>query len=313
MTPPPAAPAPLTPPSVHVVIPTHLPRYLDVVLAGLAAQTRRADSITVSCDTDRGDIGGVIERCADAFGLRVAWVRRAHQGGERLCQVRNNAVRHLAHGLDIDINGEDAAARSHRIVVLDGDMLAPPHLIDAHLAVHASAPLTYAYRADLDERTSAMIAADDIHAGRGMPALTDAHREALARRQRRYRKHLRMRRLGLGAAHKPKLLGGHFACSLDLYLRLNGFDELYQGWGFKDDEFAYRAAKLGAGVALAVDTIPAFHLFHETRQPGAPMRELPSAERFARRASLPLIAEHGVRDSLPQPDVESTVFGASRG
>lgn len=284
---------------VHVVIPTHTTRHLDLVLAGLARQTLRPDHIIVSCDTDDEAIGAVIKRCCRAFGLSAWWLRRASTGGERLCQVRNNAVRFLVEELD---------ASRGRVLILDGDMLAGDTLVAQHHATAPNTPLVYAYRVNLDEATTGTLDAQRIFGGEQTAPLTAADRKELDRRDRRARRHLLMRRLYIGPPHKPKLLGGHFSCDLSLYLRLNGFDELYQGWGFKDDEFAYRAARTGAGVRIAISEIIAWHLWHPTRQPSVPMRDLPTAQRFEQRARLPLIAEHGIENPLDQPNLAWTGF-----
>lgn len=314
----------------HVVIPTHLPRYLDLVLAALARQSRRPDTVVVTCDTSREDIGEVIDARSHRFGLPVLWVRRAHMEGERLSQIRNNAARVLAERLGIssarrvDPYAVDALSAGHRVVTIDGDMVSPDDFLEKHASIHeraasvgAEPPLVYAYRIDVPEPISAAVDAQALFtSGPGgvglVPTSDDLAR--LARRDRRYRKHLLTRRVGvgrwrLGPLHKPKLLGGHFSCTLDQYLRLNGFDEHYRGWGFKDDEIAYRAARLGMPVAVRVREIPAFHLYHATRQADTPMRELPNAERFARRASLPLACENGVNDPIPQAEVCVTSFG----
>ncbi len=309
----------------HVIIPTHLPRYLDLVLAALARQRRRPDTITVTCDTDRPDIGERVAEAAHQFNTAITWVRRPHTGSERLCQVRNNGVRALADQLAIDSKAPrnprstDPDAVNHRLIILDGDMLAPDTLVETHEAIHREAPrpgLIYAYRTDIPRQTSEALNAQSLFtngpASLGL-TITDQNRATLTRRDRRYRKHLLMRKLRIGPLHKPKLLGGHFSCTLDQYLRLNGFDELYQGWGFKDDEFAYRAARLRESVHVAVSRIPAFHLWHQTRQPPAAMRDLPMAKRFAQRHTLPLVCEHGVRNPLDQPNVSVNVFNHTRG
>lgn len=287
---------------MYVLIPTHTPRYLDLVLVGLGRQSRKPDRVVVSCDTDDPAIGEVIHRWAPRLDLAVSWVRRPSTGGERLCQVRNNGVRHLV---------DDLGVRSGRLVVLDGDMLAPESLIESHERLGRSAPLVYPYRVNVDEGRSKGLVAEQVATGEQRLELAEADRANLARRAARYRRQLLMRRLGVGALHKPKLLGGHFSVDLGLYLELNGFDELYQGWGFKDDEFAYRAARLGARVQVAVEEIPAWHLWHPTRQPGMPMRELPTAKRFVRRSSLPNRADHGVRNPLEQPPVLVSTIGSS--
>lgn len=301
------------PSSLHVVVPTHTPRYLDLVLVALWRQTRRPDTVVVSSDTDDDSIGELIDRWAVRLSFPVWWVRRPHMGGERLCQVRNNGVRHLTQTL--------GKARG-RLVIFDGDMLPADDALQRHQA-HTTGdprtdPLVYPYRIDLDEHASGALSADKLHDAQSPPTPTHDEITALRTRDRRYAKHVMLRRLGLGARHKPKLLGGHFSCPLPLYLALNGFDELYQGWGFKDDEFAYRAARVHPPVAPrppvrpACAEIIAFHLHHQTRQPDAPMASLPTAQRFARRRELPIVAEHGVRNPLPQPEPRATAFGPPR-
>lgn len=286
---------------VHVLVPTHTARYLDVVLAGLARQTRRPDTLVVSCDTDDEAIGGVLRDWCGRTGLSAWWVRRAHHGGERLCQVRNNGVRRLL----------EAIGGAHgRLVIIDGDTLLREDCLEGHarLGAEPGTDLVYPYRVDIGESGSSAISAGALLRGHGMPAVSPEQRGVLERRHRRYLRQLLLRRLGLGPAHKPKLLGGHFSVTLATYVRLNGFDELYQGWGFKDDEFAYRAAKLGVPCTVAVRELIAFHLYHPTRQTPGRMSELPTARRFASRSRLPLVAEHGVRNPLAQNPVSATLI-----
>lgn len=294
-----------------VVIPTHTPRYLDLVLVGLARQTRRPDRIVVSCDTDDPAIGAVIDEWTRETGLGVWWVRRPHHGVERLCQVRNNAVRHLAQAL-----GETAG----RIIVLDGDMVASDTLVAQHLALGERCDLVYPYRVDVSREESEGLDAHALLAGTQSLSVSAEHQRALAKRHRRYVKQQLMRRLGgasfggrragLAPLHKPKLLGGHFSVTLECYLALNGFDELYQGWGFKDDEFAFRAARSGRRARVGVSQVIAWHLWHETRQVPGPMSDLPTAQRFAQRFVLPDVAKHGVENPLPQHPIEADFSGS---
>ncbi len=287
---------------VHVVIPTHVARHLDLVLVGLARQTIAPASVVVSCDTDDSAIGAVIERWGARIGTPggVWWVRRASMGGERLCQVRNNGVRHLVETMGVGAG---------RLLILDGDMLCSDTVIEEHARQGARADLVYPYRVNVDETATAALDPRRVLSGEQRLGVTPEQLAELLARERRYRKQLLLRRLRLGARHKPKLLGGHFSCDLGLYLRLNGFDEHYQGWGFKDDEFAYRAARLGGTVAVPVSRIIAWHLYHPTRQPPGRMADLPTARRFASRGSLPVVAEHGVRNPLPQGPLEADRFG----
>ncbi|MBL0927982.1 MAG: hypothetical protein IBJ11_10085 [Phycisphaerales bacterium] len=277
---------------------THQTRYLDLVLAGLARQTRRADHIVVTCDTDRQDIGDLVRSWAPRVGVPISWVRRAHHGIARCAQVRNNALRHLVNDLGVS---EGLA------VQLDGDMLASPGLLEGHARLAADAELVYAHRVDVPEGESGALCGERVLAGEQMPAFTDDARQRLAARQRRARRQLVLRRLRLGPLHKPKLLGSNWSGRIGTWLAVNGFDEHFQGWGFLDDEFARRAARAGARCALGLDTLISFHLYHPTRQPSGPMTANPNYARFADR-SLPVVAEHGLTNPLPQHPVRADVF-----
>lgn len=276
----------------------HQTRYLDLVLAGLARQTRRPDLIVVSCDTDLEAIGEVCAAWAPACKTPVAWVRRAHHGIARCSQVRNNAARHVI--LDLGIT-------RGRLIQLDGDMLASDTLVERHEALGRSTPLVYAYRVDTTKDEADALDARRVLTGEQTPTLDHERLAKLKNRDRRYRRQLFMRRLGLGDAHKPKLLGANWSASIELWQELNGFDEHYQGWGFLDDEFARRATRAGARCTPACADVIGFHLWHPTRQPSGPMTDNPNYQRFARR-DLPIAAEHGLRTPIAQNPVRVTRF-----
>ncbi len=280
-----------------VLIPTHTPRHLDVVLAGLTRQTTAPHHIVVSCDSDDEAIGAVVQRWSARLPCPVSWVRRPAVGVERLCQVRNNGVRHLV---------DDLGVQRGRLIVLDGDMLAEEALVAKHLRLGSEAPLVYPYRVNLTKQATEALDAEALAAGAQLPSPGPADLRQLRARARRYRRHLLLRKLGLCPLHKPKLLGGHFSVDLGLYLELNGFDERYEGWGFKDDDFARRAAQADARCVVAVEEILAFHLHHPSRQRGKARHE-PTADRFARR-DLPVRCERGLENPLPQPPVRIDVF-----
>lgn len=287
----------------YVYVVTHTTRYLDIVLAGLARQTRRPEHVVVSCDTDDPAVGELIERWAPALNAPVSWVRRAHHGVARCSQVRNNAVRYLINDLGI---------RRGRIIQIDGDILCPDQFVERHAASGAERALVYPYRINVDEPQSTALDAHAILDGRQAPQPSAAELADLARRDRRYRRQLWMRRLRLGPLHKPKLLGCNWSAPVEAWVALNGFDEHYQGWGFLDDEFARRAARAGWRCIPACRAIPCFHLFHRTRQPDGPMTANPNYQRFMRRG-LPIAAANGFMGEIPQNSVQATRYGVGTG
>src|SRR5689334_3723791 len=97
---------------LHVVISTHTTLHLRRTLLGVRSQTQRADSVTVSCDTDSTDIGAVVEAGAAEFGMRIGLVQRPFQGQSRSGQVRNNGVRSIV---------DSGASDGDLLLFLDGD------------------------------------------------------------------------------------------------------------------------------------------------------------------------------------------------
>lgn len=284
---------------VYLFVVTHTTRYLDILLAGLARQTRRPDHIVISCDTDDPAIGALIESWAPDVRAPIAWVRRAHHGIARCSQVRNNAVRFLIN---------DLGASRGRVIQIDGDILCPDDFVQRHAQLGGDRALVYPYRINVDEPRSKALDAHRILAGEQSLEPSAAERAELSSRDRRYRRQLWMRRLHLGPLHKPKLLGCNWSAPLKAWIDLNGFDERYQGWGFLDDEFARRAARAGWPCVPACAAIPCFHLFHTTRQPDGPMSANPNYRRFA-DAREPIAAEQGLRGEIPQNPVRATRYG----
>lgn len=285
-----------TPVVVYLVC--HQTTYLDVVLAGLARQTRRPDHIVVSCDVDRPDIGELIGRWTTRVGTPISWLRRAHHGIARCSQVRNNAARHVINDLGIT---------DGRLIQLDADMLATPKLVELHESLGNTADLVYPYRTDVPREESQALTGEAVLSGAAMPRLSPEMLAKLARRDRRYRRQLFFRRLGLGPLHKPKLLGSNWSASIRVWREINGFDEHFQGWGFLDDEFARRAARAGFRCVPACGSIIGFHLWHTTRQPSGPMSANPNYQRFVRR-DLPIRAENGLENQVAQHPVSATRF-----
>ena len=281
---------------VHIV--AFEPQYLDLVFAGLSRQTRRPDHVVLACDTDRADLGEAAQRWVSRVGAPISWVRRAHHGVARLPQVRNNSVRHLIG---------DLGHTRGRLIQIDADIICERAFVEKHLDLGRRAEMVYGYRVNLTEPESARLDPELIASGQHDPPISARQAASLRRRQMRARRHLIERALRLAPPHRPKLLGCNFSAPLEIWRRLNGQDELFQGWGYSDDEFARRAHLAGARCAPAASRIIAWHLYHPTRQPDGPMTSNPNHARFRQRG-LPIVAERGLTNPIEQHPVEVTIF-----
>ncbi len=304
-------------PRVFVVIPTHTTRHLACCLASLVhaggaggAGGLLPAGVVLSCDVDKPEIAALVDhlwpRACAAAGVRIAlWhTCRPHQGVAQLNQVRNNGLRALL---------ETCAPRTEDVVVmLDGDTMLVPGCLDVHARLAAQgAEMIVPYRAELTEaQTQAFVGPDAWQRVAREPAtitalFDDVADGKLAARQKRYERHLLWRALGLhtltGKLHKPKMLGGHHAVSFRALKAVNGYDELYRGYRFDDDDLSRRLLSLRPrlNVAIAVSTALAAHLWHPTRATEAPEK----SPGFARWSipNLPTFCEFGIASPQPQP------------
>ncbi|HYE02191.1 MAG TPA: galactosyltransferase-related protein [Phycisphaerales bacterium] len=280
-------PAPLA-----LVISTHTTRHLARTLAGAAALRPRPGHVVVTCDSDSSELGELIAATAREHSLPVLRVMRPHQRAFRLAQVRNNAVRAL-RALAGPLPPET------RLWFLDGDCCPCPGSARAHLEAGARAGLVIAHRIDL---TPAQTEAFDAAAlARGRPPVEPAPAQwrALRRRDRRYRRALWLRRLGLAKPHKPKPLGANHSVRLDALVAINGFDEEFEFYGCEDDDLGRRLYASGCRAAIAVAAAPVLHQWHPTSAPPAW-----SASRGAEllRAPRPARCRLGLDCPAPQPE-----------
>lgn len=257
---------------VHLAIPTHTPRHLDLCLASLAGQTAPPASVTLSTDGDVPAITALVEhswpRVASAMSARglsapvFVYTRRAHTGAARLNQVRNNALRAAdASGL---LREDDL------VVILDGDTALAPGTIDAHeRACAQGADVVLPWRVNLTEEFTATLTPERVM---NDPALflepLAAAQDELHTRQSRLERQSRLRGVPLlSKPHKPKLLGGHHGVRVGLLREIDGFDERFVGYGYDDDDLARRLYRRRprAKIAVRVVEAPAFHCWHPTR------------------------------------------------
>lgn len=286
-------------------------------LAGLASQTRFPDSVTVTCDTDDEAIGSLLgsvwPRVAAKARARtnaelppLLHVFRKHQGEPRLNQVRNNGLRAL--------DGAGLLQDDDLIVVIDGDMLLEEQAIEQHaLLASQGAEFILPFRINLDEQTTQGISEESLLDEKALETeplrslATRADLDELRVRARRYRKQLLARRLPgwlkLVKAHKPKPLGGHHAVCVGKMREINGYDEGYVGYGYDDDDLGRRLHNLPKppAVAIAVEQILAFHLYHPTRAPTRPT-DAPGYARF-NDPDWQSFAEHGWQNPTAQPEL----------
>lgn len=308
-----------TMPKIHVIVTTHTTRHLRRTLMGVASQWRKADSVTVTIDGDGAEIVELVRACSVEFGMQIRVVSRAHQGVCRSAQVRNNGARAaIAEASPDDV-----------LIFYDGDCCPAPEALERYerlfegsnwwagargklsRAVEGDVPvvLVIGHWITLDRDQTEQFDERGLRQGKWPARPSEEELAKLPRRRARYTRQLLMRKLGLAKGHKPKLASGNFGIRVSEFVAVNGFDELYEGYGQEDDDLGRRVYKHAGRVAIGVDQCLVFHQWHPTRQPGA-WETAPGVARFKRGYSVE--AERGLKNPVtqPEPRVEAVGEGA---
>lgn len=299
------------PARVFILTPTHTTRHLACYLAAHAHHDLPPAAIVITCDSDDPAIGALIDdwwprvaaKLQERTGQKVPLIHtyRPYQGRAQLNQVRNNGLRALRD--HAGIQPQDL------VVVVDGDTMLMPSSLTKHQRLVAEGfemVIPYRFEPDEAQTAAAQVDAADILA-HGIPRerLVTPEMEAnLAKRDRRYRKHLllntlRLDRLATSRPHKPKLIGGHHAVTWKRLLEVNGFDEEYVGYRFNDDDLSRRLRAVRPRTAIAVKDIEAIHLWHPIRAPDK-LQNAPGYQRWI-RTDLPTRCVRGIEHATEQP------------
>jgi GT2 family glycosyltransferase len=284
-------------PPLIAIVSTHTTRHLRRVLLGVASQKRRADRVLVSCDGESPELREEAAGEAAKLGLAMTLIQRAHAGVSRSGQVRNNAVRALMG---------DGVSSDALLVFLDGDICAAPDCFGVHERLAERCEVVLGFRHDLTEQQTETFDEAALREGREPVTLSADQRAALTAREKRYARQIFWKRFGFGKKHKPKLLSANFAVRLGAFARVNGFDELYEGYGQEDDDLGRRLYAAGYRPALALRAATAYHLWHPTRAPGD-WEKSPNAARFLKGG--PVRCVQGLANPKPQGAIRRFEFG----
>ncbi|MDO9542837.1 MAG: glycosyltransferase [Kiritimatiellia bacterium] len=222
------------------------PKMAIACLRALALNTRLVDEVIVSDDGSDEQCVRAMQGTFNDFPFPVRYVRQEHND-YRLAAARNNAIR---------------AARGDYLVSLDCDILLLPDTIETHLRYARQGLFIAGDRALLRESNTNLALKGKISARMLATLWDEADKNRLAKTHYRFQRNRLLRRLGLSAPHKPKILGCHFSLFREDAERVNGFDEKFVGWGLEDDDFARRLYKTGLKGKSVIREARALHLWH---------------------------------------------------
>lgn len=266
-----------------VVITTYnWPQALELALEALARQDVPPHEVVVADDGSREDTRAMLERVAKRYPvpLRHSWVE---DKGFRVSLARNRAI---------------AATSGDYVLLLDGDMVAHPRFVADH--VWAAKPGTFV---------------------QGMRVLTDEEgRERLLSHEKdqlgffdrgltRRRHTLRIPPLAAMSLRTTEGQSGNAikTCNQgwwrDDLVKLNGFDERFEGWGREDKDLAVRAFHAGLKRRSLRFAGLATHLYHQERheEGASPNDGLLADTRATGRVRSPLGLDRHIAEFAEHP------------
>jgi glycosyltransferase involved in cell wall biosynthesis len=236
---------------ISIVVTTYeWPQALQRVLECLGRQRDERFEVIVADDGSGPDTAAVVQAFKQAAKVRVEHVWQPHREF-RAAESRNRAV---------------AASRGDYLLFLDGDCLARPDFLQAHRALAESGWFVAGNRALLSQRFATQLlpsaeavaewSARPLGGWIGARLRGDVNRlapmmKAPAAWQRK---------------NKPREWRGAKTCNLAVwredFLRVDGFDESYVGWGHEDADLAVRLIRSGVLRKEGRFAASVLHLWH---------------------------------------------------
>lgn len=193
--------------------------------------------VVISDDGSQTDIVGHIRDLISDVDFKTTYVKQEHKGF-RLAKCRNNGVR---------------TAEGDFLIFVDQDLIFTRNYMKTFIDHQKEKQFCVSYPIRLSKQQTECCDSAAIQNFNFDHCIDRKQIEKIHSQYRKDRlyfllKKIRLREIG------PKLRGGVAAINREDFLKVNGYDEQYQGWGNEDDDLGRRLYKAGI-----VGTNPFYH------------------------------------------------------
>jgi glycosyltransferase involved in cell wall biosynthesis len=229
-----------------VVITYNWPGALALVLESVARQSRMPDEVIVTDDGSADETRALVARIGRDFPTRIAHVWQ-DDTGFRAARARNRGI---------------AASQGDYVILVDGDMILHRDFVADHMDFALRGHSLQGGRLNASpEETKRLLDGGRARFSPLMPGRFPPHRA--------------IRWPWLARIKARSSSGGRiFSCNMSAWredlLRVNGFDERFEGYGGEDQEIAKRLRHAGIRRRPLKFAGLAVHLHHATRAPDDP-------------------------------------------
>jgi glycosyltransferase involved in cell wall biosynthesis len=230
-----------------------MPRHLKLVLAALQRQTQQDFEILL-CDDGSGDeVKQIVEafKTTSKITIRHFWQKNE---GFRKCRILNQAIKN---------------AQGDVLIFLDGDCVPDQHFIEDHLQMTEQGCFLAGRRVELGPKISARLTPEKIKLGYLDWPKPSLILSALQKDSSNLNRTVRFKNPILRSLLKmdriDDMKGCNFSVSRSDMIRINGFDEAYEGYGREDTDVEIRLKNLGLKMKSLKGLALQYHVWHERR------------------------------------------------
>ena len=218
-----------------------------MVFYSLSLQTLLPDEVVIADDGSTSETAELVKRAASQLPIPVKHVWQ-EDDGFRKSLILNKAVKE---------------ASGDYIIQIDGDIVMERHFIADHVKVMGKGRFVRGNRAYLDEKLTREwtegYKRGDL-AGVHVPPKSGYLSKSNSNRKMAYYRILNF--LTGGRAKVLRVRGCNMAYWKTDFVRVNGYNNDFAGWGWEDTEFAIRMHNAGVRIKKMKFVGIAYHLFH---------------------------------------------------
>lgn len=277
--------------TAFIVLTYNRPDTLLQVLRGLASQCGEPHEVIIADDGSSQASVEAVRKALPFFKCSVTHVWHPDKG------FTASRARNLAAG----------SSTADYFVFMDGDCVPNPRFVEAHCALLQPGFFVNGSRVLLSERLTNKILADEVDINHAR--WSDWLRWRLAGDANKFIHLLHWMNAPFRkerAFHWKKIRSCNFGVWRNDFLRVNGFDESFEGWGHEDADLVLRLHNAGLQRKNGFCATEVYHLWHKENSRN---NELRNRHMVTQRLHTGVIrAVRGVDDALVTDDVRVTRF-----
>ncbi len=215
-------------------------------LQSLNTQSHLPDEVIVTDDGSDEDILSILKILSGKVKFKLKYVKQENKGF-RAAKARNNGVR---------------LAENDYLVFYDQDIIGTQNYLKTYVDHANESKFIVSYPVRLSDEQSQLVDDIIISSSNYLPILKLGQKVKIKKQY--FKDHFEYFKKNIGLSKRgPKLRSGVFSIHKSNYIKVNGFDEKFIGWGNEDDDLGKRLYQAGiSGYNPFFNEYP-LHLYHK--------------------------------------------------